>query len=373
MPSNLQSASALKYSRLATHLRRQIESGALSTGDRLPSFAQLRAQFGANATTVERAYKVLEQENLIVREHRRGVFVAEPQRKTLTGVIGVGGITFAQRRRFPYYSHLMEGIQQAAENAQREILLLRDASAIRWEKVDGVLLNPTHDIRTQPALSLPPGMPCVSLLAPLDGVVSVTADEAGGVRAAMQHLLELGHRRIAFLISPILTQRIAAYHGALQAAGIAPLPEWIRHARGETGRTYREIARTAMQQWLREDWKKLGCTAIITQNDDAATGVLEALGEAELNVPEEVSVVGFDGTEISELSTPALTTVELPLQEIGAMGVELLLRQMQGEPVKIAALALPTRLQTRASTTTAPQPKTRDAKPKSTQRKNQRT
>lgn len=343
---------APKYSRLADRVRRQIASGALAPGDKLPSFAQMRAEFGANATTVERVYKVLEQENLIVREHRRGVFVARPQRRMATGVIGVSGVTFAQRRRYPYYVHLLEGIQQAAQDAQREILLLNDSSAIKWEKVDGVLLHPPYGTAREIALEgLPPGMPCVSLLAPIDGVVSVLADEAGGVRAAIHHLLELGHRRIAFLTSPLLTHRLTAYRDALGAAGIAPSPKWVRHARRrEEELSYHDLALGIMQQWLRDDWSKLGCTAILAQNDDAALGIIAALREAKIKVPQEVSVVGFDGTEVGARSTPSLTSITVPLPEIGATSVELLLQQMRDEPVQLAAMVLPSRLQKRQST-----------------------
>jgi LacI family transcriptional regulator len=86
-----------------------------------------------------------------------------------------------------------------------------------------------------------------------------------------------------------------------------------------------------MGSWLRGDWSKLGCTAIAAHNDEAAIGVLKALREADIQVPSDVSVVGFDGTELAAHSDPPLTTWKVPLEEIGARGVKVLLRQMKGE------------------------------------------
>ena len=96
-----------------------------------------------------------------------------------------------------------------------------------------------------------------------------------------------------------------------------------------------------MQSWLENDWHELGCTAIVVQNDIAAIGVMQTLQQHAIRVPQDVSVVGFDGTEICDLVVPRLTAVELPLAEVGAKGIEVLARQIAGEEMGEQVIALP--------------------------------
>lgn len=347
-----------KYRVLAEKLRRQIQNGALNPGDRLPSFSEMRVQFGATPTTVERVYALLERDHLIVRQHGRGVYVAYPQAPPASGVIGVTGLEDVFLRH-PWGVQLMEGVREATERVEKEVLLLHRDSAIQWEKVDGVL-------NLEPAVEnvlprLPPSIPFVSVLTPVKNHANVVADEVGGVREAMEHLLSLGHRRIAYLIShktpdvEFLRPRIAAYQDALRDAKIRPHKKWLWHLKYRD--SYRESGWRDMTQWLSEDWSTLGCTALLTQNDDVAIGAMQALGEAGLQVPRDVSVIGFDGTEIGQYCTPHLTSVALPLRKIGRRAVEMLFQQMDQEEFpseKRETIILSTHLKLRASTAPPP-------------------
>ena len=332
-----------------------MSEGALRPGDRLPTFREMREKFGATPTTVERVYRLLEDEGLIVRGQGRGVFVAETPTRTATGIIGLSGATFARRLSHPYFAHLMQGVHEAAERAGREILVLHSASEIKWEKLDGVLLCETPDDRQLP--TLPPGMPCVAILAPVDEVTSVIADDARGARDATEHLLRQGHRSIGFLHDPASTRRLSGYYDALRTANVEPQARWVRAVREASGVSYADCGHQTMRQWLAEDWLQAGCTALLSQNDDTARGVIKALDEAGLRVPEDVSVVGFDGTEFAFLS-PSLTTIEVPLRAIGARGVEVLLNQMESavtqQPSLSETIVMPVRL--RIGKTTAPPP-----------------
>jgi DNA-binding LacI/PurR family transcriptional regulator len=157
-------------------------------------------------------------------------------------------------------------------------------------------------------------------------------------------------------------QRIDAYQDTLRAQDIEPQAAWMRclHEPDKTGRTWERTGYDDMQEWLGEGWSTLGCTAILAHNDETAVGVIAALQEAGLRVPEDVSVVGFDGTEIAHFHRPRLTTVEVPLEEIGARGFELLMQQVNrplseiGQARSQMQLSLPTQLQIGQSTAPPP-------------------
>ena len=105
-----------------------------------------------------------------------------------------------------------------------------------------------------------------------------------------------------------------------------------------------------MAEWLDKDWKRSGLTAVLAQNDEVAIGIMDAIRAAGLRVPNDISVIGFDGTEEGAHAKPELTTVAVPLEKIGATAMELLLRQVREEPVEANVITLPSRLQVRAST-----------------------
>lgn len=339
-----------KYLGMAEALRREIATGALSPGDRLPSFGEMRARFKATSNTVQRVYSILEQDKLIIRKERQGVFVASPFARESTHVIGLCGFSLAARLEF-YWLHVVEGIRSAAESAGREILFHNDSSSIRWDRVDGVVLGSPLP-SPLPALSL---VPSVALTFRHPGIPSVVADDYQGMYSATRHLLELGHRRIACLFAtdhdPHSLTRQAGYQAAMRETGIEPKAEWIRNMQGmaHVGQRVQQ-GEEQVRLWLQEDWRQLGCTALLAMNDEVALGGLQAFQAAGIAVPDDVSVVGYDGTEISRHATPHLTTVEVPLQEMGATAVELLLDQREGRKTKGETVVLPTRLQVREST-----------------------
>ena len=350
-------ADAPRYVTIAQDFRHQIRSGELKAGDRLPSFPVMRSRYGVSQATLERAHTLLQQEGLIVRVQGKGVFVAAPKSSQQTGVIGFTGVAFDVRNDFPYWAHLTEGIQKAARQTGQQILLLNDGAS--WKetenKIDGALISERLDLTL--LSQMPETLPCVSLMVPVKGVALVGSDDYQGVYAATEHLLALGHRRIACLMyaDDLLSEpRLSGYRDALRAAGITPDPRHFREPLGDSGALFIVRGHRAMQEWLQQDWDETGCTALLAQNDEAAIGVIRALKEAGIAVPVQVSVVGFDGTEVGEYVTPRLTTIEVPLMQIGALGVETLLRQIQTGRRDVSVTLLPTRLKVRESTAPPP-------------------
>ncbi len=152
-------------------------------------------------------------------------------------------------------------------------------------------------------------------------------DEAGG-RLATEHLLALGHTRIAFVgdteENPYgfysSARRRAGYEAALRDAGVTPDPRLVR-----TGPHNRDAARALARELISAATPP---TAVFVASDDQALGVLEAAEAQGLAVPDQLSVVGFDDIEVARYAN--LTTVAQPLEESGARGVDLLLDALAG-------------------------------------------
>ena len=181
-------------------------------------------------------------------------------------------------------------------------------------------------------------------------IPSVSAAHTSGADQAMQHLLELGHRRIAHIAGPrgwVATEdRRRGYHAALAAAGILPDPAL-------TVETTPEIAhgQDAAGHLLNLPDPP---TAIFCFNDNNAIGAIQAARARGLRVPEDLSVVGFDDVEGATIVTPKLTTVRQPLAEMGRTGVSLLMRLLAGERFETLHVELATRLVVRESTAPPP-------------------
>ncbi|MEU2052657.1 LacI family DNA-binding transcriptional regulator [Streptomyces bungoensis] len=186
---------------------------------------------------------------------------------------------------------------------------------------------------------------------PPAGVVSVgAADWQGGV-SATEHLLGLGHTRIAVIAGPrrrtCSTARVAGYRSALASAGVRRRAGYERYA-GFDDRTAR--LRTHELLDLPEP-----PTAVFVCSDRMALGTYRALAERGLRVPHDVSVVGFDDLPEARWATPALTTVRRPLGEMAATALRLLVRMAHGERPEGTRTELSTRLVHRSSTA-APRP-----------------
>jgi LacI family transcriptional regulator len=260
---------------------------------------------------------------------------------------------------------------------EKRILLLDSDSRAGWDQVDGVIAcrpqDPEGALRLRPA-----GLPCVSLMASIEGIPSIVADDFGGAKKAVQYLMSLGHKRIACMAEPqfpISRMRVAGYRDALQEGGLTPDPLWVRqplrshfeassNSQGISDRmhtlggeqAYRQWGYDNMRDWLNDDWAQQKCSAILAQNDLIAIGIIQALQEAGLRVPQDVSIIGFDGTEVCDHCSPRLTSIEIPFHEVGSKGSEVLLQQIEARNAESKgmfesmAVLLPARIRAGEST-----------------------
>jgi len=182
---------------------------------------------------------------------------------------------------------------------------------------------------------------------PEPDVTSVGSTNFAGGMAATQYLIELGHRRIAYLggrpTSGCNQARLSGFRSAMEAAGHTVPRSYIWQ-----------------RDFLYDDGVAGGSvlldlpnrpTAIFAGSDEVALGVMEAARSRGLRIPEDLSVVGFDDTQVARLASPQLTTVKQPLREMGSVALRTALRLAAGETVDSHHVELATTLIVRDSAT----------------------
>jgi LacI family transcriptional regulator len=214
-------------------------------------------------------------------------------------------------------------------------------------RVDGLLsislAPPKADLRRLAAA----GIPVVLVDQAHDEVPSVIVDDVEGGRMATNHLLELGHRRIAFAGDTVdgvhgasaSSRRCVGYQRALGDAGVPVRPDLVKLR--PHGRAAAEIARDLLSL-------KTPPTAVFAASDLQALAMIEAFEALGALVPDDLSVVGFDDVELARYA--GLTTVSQPLEDSGTRGAELLLSALEGEDVLQARQHLSLELVVRGTT-----------------------
>lgn len=171
----------------------------------------------------------------------------------------------------------------------------------------------------------------VALLAPHElSWPSIVPDSTAGIRKLVDHLVAFGHRDFALMEGPAHLktshERAGAFEGALAAHGIALDPDLRGHGDFE-----REAAARALEEWL-DGGKPF--TAVVCLNDQMAVGCLMAARRRGIGVPDDLSIAGFDDLPVTQVLDPPLTTVRVPMRELGREGMRLLLAQLEGQDVR---------------------------------------
>jgi len=206
-------------------------------------------------------------------------------------------------------------------------------------------LSPTHRARLDRL-----GIPYVVIdpvATPPEDIPSIGATNWSGGMSATEHLINLGHRRIAVIGGPhdvlCVQARVAGYRAAMSRAGLPVPEEYVRY--GADFGTYTGRDATNFLLDLSEP-----PSAVFICADTMALGAYRALRERGLDVPKDLSVVGFDDRPESHWVTPRLTTVRQPLDEMANAAVSLLVRLMRGESPQSRRIELATSLLERDST-----------------------
>src|ERR671924_478720 len=263
----------------------------------------------------------------------------------------------------PLFPPILRGIEDRLEIAgytpltantdndpERELL---DSQAMRARQVDGVIAaTARRDHRLHDAL-LDAGLELVLVNRRQEElpVSSATADDRLGMRLAVEHLLSLGHTRIAHLAGPLDystgLDRHESFHETMRAAGVEPDPELVLVAEAFTES---EGARLCGQ--LMAEGREF--TAVAAANDLLALGCYDVFAERGVRCPEEVSVIGFNDMPFAARFKPPLTTIHIPHYEIGKAAAELMLERLQDGDSPPREIRLQPSLVVRGSTAAAP-------------------
>lgn len=284
-------------------------------------------------------------------------FKPDPAARALAGgrTSTVGVIT--QFIDSPFYSEALRGIEDVLSAANYLPIFASGhwdekteshcVASLRQRKVDGLIaLSSCLPDKVLAAISKE--TPTIITGRRLSGanLNCVDFDNREASRLAVDHLLELGHRRIAYISGPMnhddARDRLAGYRAALLGR-VAPDPALI--AEGD----YTEQGGMAAMDRLLDS--KVSFTAVCAGNDQMAFGAALALHRRGLHVPEHVSLVGFDDLPVSQYLSPPLTTVRHSARELGARAANAVLALIRGEASETAPL--PSKLMVRESTLTA--------------------
>lgn len=268
----------------------------------------------------------------------------------------------------PFFANVARGAEdEALERDFKTLLFNHNGSAERERqglerlierRVDAVLFT-VAVARADVEMLMEENIPVVQIerIATPDAP-SVTVDNTVGALQAMRYFVDLGHRRIAFvggdpeqiyhgepLMRAVEDERLDAYRAGLAAAGLSLNPDYVRL--GQYFRHDDGAGVLGYQHMMALFKSRERPTAIFATCDILAAGVLQAIYETGLRVPEDISVIGFDDTLAINL-TPQLTTVAQPMEQLGREGFALALAQIEGQ-ANPASVRLPSRLVKRAS------------------------
>ncbi|WP_035846529.1 LacI family DNA-binding transcriptional regulator [Kitasatospora azatica] len=248
----------------------------------------------------------------------------------------------------PFFGRVLEGVHEEAARHGLDVVVSSGwsaatlAEAATSSRFDGLLICSPDDSQLG---ALPSGTPAVFLdadPAAAGGAPTVELDLAGGMAAAVAHLGALGHRRLGRLRSTHSAHTFRVRQAAFEraAAGFEVLEYGVSLNRGETA------ARAAAAELLgRPDRPH----AVVCDDDVVASGLYQAAADLGLRIPEDVSVVGIDNIAVAALLTPPLTTVDLPGEQLGRVGIAALAELLAGRPAASVA-PLETSLIVRSST-----------------------
>jgi GntR family transcriptional regulator of arabinose operon len=339
-----------KYQQLQSEIERLIAENILQINTRLPGENEFFSRLGLSRTTIRKALEALEKAHLIYRVQGQGTFIGSKpplwqekagnaksgKIKKLIGVI-LPNITNE------IYPFIVSGIEQAVYSRDISVFSansggnhdreLRNINEMLNSSIDGLILEPLYSGFDNKEIRL------VSLLEKLTIPVvlinndipsfkcsKVMQDDEEGSRLITEHLLEHGHRRIAFIYNDKIStgfERRKGYRSALTSAGIEHDSRLEIAYNDEEGIVYPGYVITKQ---LLED-SKLGVTAIFYYNDDIAFQGLVAIQSLNLKVPNDISIVGYDDVPRSSLEGIWLTTVSHPKTLIGNWAASLLLEQ----------------------------------------------
>lgn len=247
----------------------------------------------------------------------------------------------------PFFGDVVRGVEEEARAAGFSVLLSASYNdpeqtvtiieTFHRRRVDGILVASSRISNEYNRRLGHTRVPTVLINSQIEGQAGqlhwISVDDSRGAQAAVEHLLQLGHRTIGYLGSGARPgsnlQRLQGYLDALEGAGVRAQSSWVAVPAGSEASQEEDIGagQEALPQLL-----EAGVTAVFCYNDMIAIGVLAACRERGIAVPQGLSIVGFDDIKIAACVTPPLTTISQPRLELGRLATRVMLDMLQHRP-----------------------------------------
>ncbi len=357
--------------RIYEDLAASIHEKKLLPGGRLPTMAEVADQYGVSLRTAAIAFERLKAEGLVVSRTASGTFVAHPvEAATSVEIILCVNPKLLNNLEGPrtwYPFARLSGVIAGAERRHMRLAPLTDGalftSFIHADVRQGlILMDDSYEpdgFGDMARYATEHKWPVCMVTGPSKSLLCVEDNRGKGFELATNHLLSLGHRRIAYINlspegwTPMAVERLivgprSGYFRALKRAGVRPEPGlYMELPAPETvgpGPTAE-----AVERLLALDSRP---TAILASNDNRAVVVLQVLKAHGVRVPQEMSVIGCDDVSASERSVPRLTTINTELMAQGEAAVNYIVNCLQGQKAPLPSV-MP-RLVVRASSGVPP-------------------
>lgn len=324
-----------KYERIVSWVQTEIENGALSRGDKLPSENELMERFRVSRQTVRRAMEELTEKGVVEGRRGSGTYVTVNTRRYAAGKeirIAVM-LTYVDTYIFPSIIKGIESVLSSegctlqiamTDNAvEKERMLLKEF--IHTQSVDGIIAETVKSALPNPNMELyreieNMGIPVLfvnSYYKELD-IPHISMDNRKAGYLAAKHLAECGHTRIGGIFKADDGQghlRYAGYTDALMEQEIKIRGDQVIWIDSEELRTMGEESAKFLKRLK-------GCTACVCYNDETAYKIVEIFRKAGHRVPEDLSVVGIDNSGLAKFCPVPLTSVENPVEKLGRTAAE---------------------------------------------------
>ncbi|WP_392535511.1 LacI family DNA-binding transcriptional regulator [Nostoc sp. C117] len=322
------------------------------------SIEDIARRAGVSHSTVSRALRDNALISAQVREEIKKIAremnyvpnaIAQSLQNQRTNTIGVVVTSIAD----PFFGEVVEGIEQIAREAGLNVLLSASHRDFQQEiatidnfhrrRVDGILVADSRMNKQHTQQLTQIAVPTVLINSQTKDqpaiLHSVSIDDCLGGRLAVEHLISLGHTAIGYLgvgdRSKSNQERLEGYRMALSEANLPQNNDWVAISDEDNIR----ISDVDTGKKMLYKLFITGVTAIFCYNDMVAVGALLACQELSISVPQELSLVGFDGIALSRYVTPSLTTVCQPMLEIGRSAMQILLDLLEEKSVENRVLS----------------------------------
>ncbi|EGK07429.1 GntR family transcriptional regulator [Kroppenstedtia eburnea] len=334
-----------KYQQLKNEIEKWIRSGKFQPGEKIPSELELAEQFGFSRQTVRLAISELVHEKWLYKVQGKGTFLTDtlPIKEGLDPQSHLIGVitTYISDYIFP---SIIRGIESHLSPEGYSILLLntdndleKEAAALKTvmdKQVDGLIIEPTQSAYPNPNLNLyftllEKQIPLVMLHSSyLElSVRSIRSNDRTGGYLAAKHLIDRGHSRLGGIFKADDLQGKYRFKGYLEAIQAHSLPFHPESVQFYTTEQRKQAAAQYVQ--LIVDSQIQPPTGIVCYNDEIAFDLVKELKQVNLQVPEDISIVSFDNSQLAEAGEVKLTTVHHPKFQMGVKAAECILQDIR--------------------------------------------